>query len=58
MIKEGKEVPFGPIYYLLEKQLGALQEYLDGMLAEGKIAESDDYMGVPIIFVPKQNGKL
>jgi hypothetical protein len=28
-IKEGKEVPFGPIYHLSEKELGALREYLD-----------------------------
>jgi hypothetical protein len=55
-IKEGKEVPFGPIYYLSEKELGALREYLDRMLAEGKITESDANMGVPIIFVPKPMG--
>jgi hypothetical protein len=28
-IKEGKEVPFRPIYLLSEKELGALREYLD-----------------------------
>jgi hypothetical protein len=28
-IKEGKEVPFGPIYHLSEKELGALREFLD-----------------------------
>jgi hypothetical protein len=33
-IKEGKEVQFGPIYHLSEKELGALREYLDRMLAE------------------------
>jgi hypothetical protein len=57
-IKEGKEVPFGPIYHLSEKELGALREYLDRMLAQEKITESNANMGAPIIFVPKPNGKL
>jgi hypothetical protein len=55
---EGKEVPFGSIYHLSEKELRALSEYLDQMLAQGKITESDANMGAPIIFVPKPNGKL
>jgi hypothetical protein len=57
-IKEGKEAPFGPIYHLLEKELEALQEYLDHMLAQEKITESHANMGVPIIFVLKPNRKL
>jgi hypothetical protein len=57
-IKEGKEVRFSPIYYLLEKELGALKEYLDCMLAQGKITKSDANIKVPIIFVPKPNEKL
>jgi hypothetical protein len=57
-IKEGKEVPFGPIYHLSKKELGALREYLDRMLAQGIITESDTNMGAPIIFMPKPNGKL
>jgi hypothetical protein len=57
-IKEGKDIPFGPIYYLSEKELGALRQYLDHMLAQGKITESDTNMAVPIIFVPKLNEKL
>jgi hypothetical protein len=57
-IQEGKDVPFGLIYHLSEKELGALREYLDQMLAQGKITESDANMGAPIIFVPKPNGKL
>jgi hypothetical protein len=57
-IKDGKEVPFGPIYHLSEKKLGALREFADHMLAQGKITESDANMGAPIIFVPKPNGKL
>jgi hypothetical protein len=38
-IQEGKEVPFGPIYHLSEKELGALREYPNKMLAQGKIAK-------------------
>jgi hypothetical protein len=57
-IKGGKEVPFGPIYHLLEKELGALREYLDCMLAQGKITESDANMGASIIFLAKPNKKL
>jgi hypothetical protein len=57
-IKKGKEVPFRPIYHLSKKELAALREYLDRMLEQGKITESDANMGAPIIFVPKPNGKL
>jgi hypothetical protein len=57
-MKKGKVVPFGPIYHLSEKELGALREYLDPMLAEGRITESDANMGAPRIVVPKPNGKL
>jgi hypothetical protein len=57
-IEEGKEVPFGPIYYLSEKEFSALREYLDRMLAEGKIAKSDANMGACIIFLSKPNLKL
>jgi hypothetical protein len=42
----------------LEKESGALREYLDRMLEQGKIRESDANMGAPIIFVPKPNRKL
>jgi hypothetical protein len=57
-IKNGKEVPFDLIYHLSENELGTLREYLDRMLEQGKITESDANMGAPIIFVPKPNGKL
>jgi hypothetical protein len=42
----------------LEKELGALRKYLDCMLAQGKITESDANMGAPIMFIPKPNEKL
>jgi hypothetical protein len=57
-IKEGKEVPFGLIYHLSEKELGALREYLDCMLEQGKKIEFDANIGAPIIFILKPNGKL
>jgi hypothetical protein len=57
-IKEGKEVPFEPIYYLSEKKSEALREYLDHMMAQGKITKSDTNIGAPIIFVTKPNRKL
>jgi hypothetical protein len=56
-IKEGKEVLFGLIYHLSEKELGALREYLECMLAQGKITEYDTNMGAPIKFIPKPNRK-
>jgi hypothetical protein len=38
--------------------LGVLREYIDHMLKQGKITESDANMGAPSIFVPEPNGKL
>jgi hypothetical protein len=57
-LEEGKTPPFGPIYSLSEKELGVLREYLDRMLAQGKIAPLKSPAGAPILFVPKSNGKL
>jgi hypothetical protein len=56
--KARKEVPFALIYYLSDKELEALREYLDRMLAEGKISISDANMGLPIFFVPKPDEML
>ena len=57
-IVPGKEVPFKPIYPLLEPQMEVLREYLDRMLEEGKIVPSKFPAGAPILFVHKKNGKL
>jgi hypothetical protein len=57
-IEDGKTPPFGPIYSLLEKELGVLREYLDRMLAQGKIVPLKSPAGAPILFGPKPNGKL
>jgi hypothetical protein len=55
---EEMEVPFDPIYHLSEKDFGVLREYLDRMLEQEKITESNANIVVPIIFVPKPNRKL
>ena len=57
-ITEGKQLPFGPIYSLSQKELEVLREYLDRMFAQGKIQPSKSPAGAPILFVPKPNGKL
>ena len=57
-LEEGKTAPFGPIYSLSEKELGVLREYLDRMLAQGKIVPPKSPAGSPILFVPKPNVKL
>lgn len=57
-VVEGKQPPFGPIYSLSQKELEVLREYLDRMIAQGKIQPSKSPAGAPILFVPKPNGKL
>ena len=57
-ITEGKQPPFGPIYSLSQKELEVLREYLDKMIAQGKIQPSKSPAGAPILFVPNPNGKL
>ena len=51
-----KEPPWGPIYALSEKELGVLREYLDTILASGKIRSSKSPAGAPILFMPKKEG--
>ena len=55
---EGKQPPFGPLYSLSQKESEVLQEYLDRMIAQGKIQPSKSLPGALILFVPKPNGKL
>ena len=55
---EGKQPRFGPIYSLSQKELEVLWEYLEKMIAQGKILQSKSPAGAPILFVPKPNGKL
>jgi len=39
-------------------QLNELDKYLNKMMAEGKIADSESPYGSPILFVPKPDGSL
>jgi hypothetical protein len=57
-IELGKQPPWGPIYKLSEAELKVLREYLDNMLASGKIRRSTSPVSAPILFVPKPNGTL
>ena len=45
----GQEPPWGPIYALLEKELGVLREYLDTMLASSHMHSSKSPAGTPIM---------
>jgi hypothetical protein len=56
-LKEGEQPPWGPIYALSAKELTALKEYLNKMLATGKIRPSKSPAGAPILFVPKAHGR-
>ena len=47
----------GPIYALSEKELGVLREYLDTMLASGKIRFGKSPAGAPILFVSKKESR-
>jgi len=57
-LKEGSEPPWGPVYPMSQYQLNTLKTYLDEMLAQGKITHSQSPAGVPILFVPKPDGRL
>jgi len=39
-------------------QLNNLKTYLDEMLEQGKITQSQSPAGAPILFVPKPDGRL
>ena len=51
-IINGMEPLWGPIYALSEKEQGVLREYLDTILASGKIRSSKSPAGAEISFVP------
>ena len=54
---DGKELPWGPIYALSEKELGVLREYVDTILKTGKIHLSKSPAGALILFVTKKEGR-
>ena len=57
-IKPDTNLYYGPIYPLTKKELSALKEYIDEMLAKGFIRKSKSPAGAPIFFVQKKNGEL
>jgi hypothetical protein len=56
-LKDGEQLPWGPIYPLNEMELQALQDYLNEMLELGKICPSKSPTAAPIIFVPKAHSQ-
>jgi len=57
-LKEGAQPPWGPIYPMLAHQLNEMNKYQKGILAEGKIADSESPCGASILLVPKPDGSL
>ena len=57
-IKEGKTLPFGPIYQMAENELAVLKEYIDKNLKRGFIRESTSRAGALVLFVPKKDSGL
>ena len=55
---EGSTPPYGPIYPLNEKKHSLLREYINKILAAGKIRISKSSAGSPILFVPEADGTL
>jgi hypothetical protein len=58
ILQEGKQLTFGLIYGLSEKELSTLRDYIKDNLKKGYIRASQLPAGYPIIFVPKKNGVL
>ena len=57
-LEPGEQLPQGPIYTLLEKELEVLREYLDLSEKKGWIRRSISLAGASIIFVLKKGGLL
>lgn len=57
-IIEGKEVLFGPLYNLSERERPILREYLQTNPTNGRIQHSTSPAGAPILFVLKKDGSL
>ena len=52
---EGKELPFKPIFLLLEAKLKVLKEYIKESIKKGIIRESISLVGVLIFFIGKKD---
>jgi hypothetical protein len=57
-LQPGKELPYRPIYPLLQTELLALKEFLEENLRKGFIRESKSPAGTPILFAPKKDRGL
>jgi hypothetical protein len=56
-LKDGEQLPWGPMYRLNETELEALWDDLKEMLELGKIRPSKSPTAAPIIFIPKAHGR-
>jgi hypothetical protein len=54
----GKQLPWGPIYNLSEKELNTLHSYLEVKLKWSWMRLLKSPAGAPIFFVPKKHGTL
>ena len=52
------DLPHGPIYNLLEKELKVLHEYIQESLEHDWIRESTSLIGAPILFTSKKDSEL
>jgi transposase InsO family protein len=57
-IRDGAEVPYGPVYSLSQKEIEALHDYIKDNLDKGFIRRSESPAGAPILFVKKKDGSL
>ncbi len=57
-LHDGKQAHWGPIYNLLEKELGVLREYIETNLKHGWIRPSRSPAGALVFFVPIKDGAM
>jgi hypothetical protein len=57
-VKEGEEVPYGPIYPMTPQETEVIKEYLENDEKVCKIRKSYSPAGAPVIFVQKADGSL
>ena len=57
-VETGKQVPYGPIYPLSQRELSVLHDYIETNLTTGRIRASLSPAGAPILFVPKTDGSM
>jgi hypothetical protein len=57
-LEEGKDPPYGPLYFLSRTQLDILREYIEDAIAKDWIQRSTSPAEALILFVPKKDGSL